>query len=204
MLENYTPIIVVFSIPYKIVVLIKCPWFPEMLCYISTPSHLLISRLFARAGIWLRMLLLLKFTGQHSTDCINNVWSLALAIHNLFKECLRFILHGDLTSTTWGGTCPWMTTQSYRGTRSNVEYEVDLSQDDRFVRHTATVFRFLDKCVEDLDNPGQTFENFRHVTKIHAIQGLGIKDFVIIKGPTNANHLLYYQQFTFIYFQKLS
>ena len=51
------------------------------------------------------------------------------------------------------------------------------------MKHTATVFRFLDKCVEDLDNPRQTFENFRLVTKIHAIQGLGIKDFVIIKGP---------------------
>ena len=45
------------------------------------------------------------------------------------------------------------------------------------------MFRFLDKCMEDLDNPTQTFENFRLVTKIHAVQGLGVKDFVIIKGP---------------------
>ena len=52
----------------------------------------------------------------------------------------------------------------------------------RFVKHTATVFRFLDKCVADLDNPKQTIDNFRLVTKIHAIQGVGIKDFFIIKG----------------------
>ena len=52
----------------------------------------------------------------------------------------------------------------------------------RFVKHTATVFRFLDKVVEDLDNPKETIDMFRRVTKIHAVQGLGVKDFVIIKG----------------------
>ena len=73
----------------------------------------------------------------------------------------------------------------------------------RFVKHTATVFRFLDKCVSDLDTPSQVIDNFRLATKIHAIQvswgecaqtdcdmaviyyysqGLGIKDFKIIKG----------------------
>ena len=81
-----------------------------------------------------------------------------------------------------------MTTQSYLGT--NVQYEDDFSPDARFVKHTATVFRFLDKCVEELDDPKQTFENFRYLTKTHAIQGLGIKDFVIIKGQMN--HLLQY------------
>ena len=45
------------------------------------------------------------------------------------------------------------------------------------------MFRFLDKCMEDLDNPTQTFLIFRLVTKIHAVQGLGVKDFVNIKGP---------------------
>lgn len=50
------------------------------------------------------------------------------------------------------------------------------------MKHTATVFRFIDKCVDDLDNPIQTVENFRLATRIHALQGLGIKDFVIIKG----------------------
>ena len=50
------------------------------------------------------------------------------------------------------------------------------------MKHTATVFRFLDKVVEDLDNPKETIEKFRRVTKIHAVQGLGVKDFVIIKG----------------------
>ena len=65
------------------------------------------------------------------------------------------------------------------------------------------VFRFLDKCVSDLDTPSQVIDNFRLATKIHAIQvswgecaqtdcdmaviyyysqGLGIKDFKIIKG----------------------
>ena len=33
-----------------------------------------------------------------------------------FKECLRIILHGDITSITWGAIYPWMTTRSYRGT----------------------------------------------------------------------------------------
>ena len=59
---------------------------------------------------------------------------------------------------------------------------MSISQYVRFVKHTATVFRFLDKCVEDLDNPTQTIEKFRRVTKIHAVQGLGVRDFVIIKG----------------------
>ena len=60
---------------------------------------------------------------------------------------------------------------------------MSISQYVRFVKHTATVFRFLDKCVEDLDNPTQTIEKFRRITKIHAVQGLGVRDFVIIKGP---------------------
>ena len=71
------------------------------------------------------------------------------------------------------------------------------------MKHTAMVFRFLDKCVSDLDTPSQVIDNFRLATKIHAIQvswgecaqtdcdmaviyyysqGLGIKDFKIIKG----------------------
>ena len=50
------------------------------------------------------------------------------------------------------------------------------------MKHTVTVFRFLDKCVKDLDSSSQTIENFRNVTQIHSIQGLGIQDFVIIKG----------------------
>ena len=33
-----------------------------------------------------------------------------------FKECLRIILHGDITSITWGAIYLWMTTRSYRGT----------------------------------------------------------------------------------------
>ena len=40
----------------------------------------------------------------------------------------------------------------------------------RFVRHTATVFRFLDKCVADLSSPAQTVDNFRLATRIHALQ----------------------------------
>ena len=40
----------------------------------------------------------------------------------------------------------------------------------RFVRHTATVFRFLDKCVADLSSPVQTVDNFRLATRIHALQ----------------------------------
>ena len=72
------------------------------------------------------------------------------------------------------------------------------------------VFRFLDKCVSDLDTPSQVIDNFRLATKIHAIQvgqgalplnqtdcdttvincycqGLGIKDFKIIKGDVSVN-----------------
>ena len=70
------------------------------------------------------------------------------------------------------------------------------------------VFRFLDKCVSDLDTPSQVIDHFRLATKIHAIQvswgecaqtdcdmaviyyysqGLGIKDFKIIKGDVSVN-----------------
>ena len=55
------------------------------------------------------------------------------------------------------------------------------------MKHTATVFRFLDKVVEDLDNPKGTIEKFRRVTQIHAVQGLGVKDFAIIKGVLKNN-----------------
>ena len=52
----------------------------------------------------------------------------------------------------------------------------------RFVKHTVTVFHFIDKCVNDLDNPTQLMENLRLVAKIHLLQGIGVKDFIIIKG----------------------
>ena len=45
----------------------------------------------------------------------------------------------------------------------------------RFVRHTATVFRFLDKCVADLSSPAQTVDNFRLATRIHALQVIVLK-----------------------------
>ena len=45
----------------------------------------------------------------------------------------------------------------------------------RFVRHTATVFRFLDKCVADLSSPAQTVDNFRLATRIHALQVTAVK-----------------------------
>ena len=50
------------------------------------------------------------------------------------------------------------------------------------MKHTVTVFRFIDKCVNDLDNPKQIMENIKMVAKIHALQGIGVKDFIIIKG----------------------
>ena len=50
------------------------------------------------------------------------------------------------------------------------------------MKHTVTVFRFIDKCVNDLDNPTQLMDNIKLVAKIHAFQGIGVKDFVIIKG----------------------
>ena len=74
---------------------------------------------------------------------------------------------------------PWRPHFNHMGGHLPLEDHIKLP---RFVKHTATVFRFLDKCVGDLDNPIQTVENFRLVTRIHALQGLGIKDFVIIKG----------------------
>ena len=45
----------------------------------------------------------------------------------------------------------------------------------RFVRHTVTVFRFLDKCVADLSSPAQTVDNFRLATRIHALQVTAVK-----------------------------
>ena len=45
----------------------------------------------------------------------------------------------------------------------------------RFVRHTATVFRFLDKCVADLSSPAQTVDNFRLATRIHALQVIVVR-----------------------------
>ena len=74
-----------------------------------------------------------------------------------------------------------MITVLYPGTGC-LQLSVEMLSLSRFVKHTATVFRFIDKMVDDLDNPMQTIENFRLATRIHALQGLGIKDFVIIKG----------------------